>query len=242
MKSTKTARSAVAGLIDHALLHPTMTDDEIVAGCREAVEFGVASVCVKPYAVPLAAAELAGTGVAVGTVIGFPHGSNSADVKALETTWAVEHGANEIDMVVNIAKVLEQDWRYVESEIRAVVLAAAARGAIVKVIFETDYITDDALKRRLCVISEHAGAQFVKTSTGFGFVKQSDGSYNYVGATEHDVKLMREACSAKMGVKASGGIRSHQQAERFRQLGATRLGTSATRAIVEGAGEDLKSY
>src|SRR5262245_22548212 len=105
----------ISSLIDHALLHPRLTDDEIVEGCREAVDFAVASVCVKPYAIPLAVAELAGSRVAVGTVIGFPHGSASSDLKALETSWAIEQGAREVDMVVNVGKVLEADWRYVES-------------------------------------------------------------------------------------------------------------------------------
>lgn len=235
-------RNAIAATIDHALLHPTLTDDEIVAGCREAAELGVASVCVKPCAVPLAAAELRGTGVAVGTVIGFPHGANPTDVKVFEAKWAVERGATELDMVINIAKSLEGDWRYIESEVRAVVQVAALRGAIVKVIFETDYISDDAIKQRLCSICEHAGAHFVKTSTGFGFVKQKNGDYNYVGATEHDIQLMRGACSPKVGVKASGGIRSLSQAQRFLELGATRLGTSASRAIIQAAGEDTTSY
>lgn len=238
----KSPRSPIAGLIDHALLHPTLTDDEIVAGCREAAELGVASVCVKPYAVPLALSELRGTRVAVGTVIGFPHGASATDVKIFETQWSVDQGATEIDMVVNIAKVLEGDWRYVEAEIRAVVQAAASRGALVKVIFETDYLPDDAVKQRLCAVCELAGAHFVKTSTGFGFVKQPNGDYNYRGATEHDIQLMRQNCSAKIGVKASGGIRNFEQAERFRVLGATRLGTSASRAIVEGAGTDAESY
>lgn len=232
----------IAKLIDHALLHPTLTDDEIVAGCKEAAELGVASVCVKPYAVPLAAAELKGTGVAVGTVIGFPHGANPSEVKAFEARWATEHGASEVDMVINIAKALEGDWRYVESDIRAVVEAAAPRKAIVKVILETDFLSDDAIKIRVCQICEQAGAHFVKTSTGFGFVKQKDGDYNYVGATEDDVRLMRRACSPRVGVKASGGIRSFEQAQRFQQLGAARLGTSASRAIVAGAGQDRSSY
>jgi deoxyribose-phosphate aldolase len=232
----------IAASIDHALLHPTMTDDEMIAGCREAAELGVASVCVKPYAVPLAVAELRGTPVAVGTVVGFPHGANPTEVKAFETRWAVERGAREIDMVINVAKALAGEWRYVESDIRAVVEAAAPRGAIVKVILETDFISDDATKQRLCTICEQAGAHFVKTSTGFGFVKQQNGDYNYVGATEHDVQLMRSECSAKVGVKASGGIRSFAQAARFLQLGATRLGTSASRAIVEAAGIDHTGY
>jgi deoxyribose-phosphate aldolase len=232
----------LARLIDHALLHPALTDDEIVAGCREAAELGVASVCVKPCAVPLAAAELRGTGVAVGTVIGFPHGTTPSEVKAFETRWAVERGASEVDMVINVAKALEGNWRYVETDIRAVVQAAAGHGAIVKVILETDFLPDDEVKRRVCAISEQAGAHFVKTSTGFGFVKQPSGDYNYVGATEHDIRLMRESCSLKIGVKASGGIRGLAQAQRFQQLGATRIGTSASRAILAASGTDEESY
>jgi deoxyribose-phosphate aldolase len=233
----------LARLIDHALLHPTLTDDEIVAGCREAAEFGVASVCVKPYAVPLAVAELWGTGVAVGTVIGFPHGSNPTEVKAFETRWAVEHGAVEVDMVINIGKALGGDWLFVENDIRAVAAAAKARRALVKVILETDFVSDESMKKTLCGICARSAVDFVKTSTGFGFVKQADGSYNYVGATEHDVRLMRESVPTRVGVKASGGIRSRAQAEQFRLLGATRIGTSATRTICQSEVADVtKSY
>lgn len=233
---------SIAQTIDHALLHPTLTDDEIVAGCREAIEFGVASVCVKPYAVPLAAAELHGTSVAVGTVIGFPHGSTPSEVKAYETTWAVERGATEVDMVVNIGKVLAGEWKFVENDIAAVVQAAKARGARVKVIFETDLVTDSAAKIELCRICGRLGVDFVKTSTGFGFVKQSGSGYGYRGATEDDIRLMREHSPARVGVKASGGIRSRDEAAKFLELGATRLGTSATRAICESERTDETSY
>jgi deoxyribose-phosphate aldolase len=229
-------------LIDHALLHPTLTDDEIVAGCQEALAFHVASVCVPVHAVPLAVAELTGTDVAVGTVIGFPHGSTATDVKVFETQWAVDRGATEIDVVVNIGKVLGGDWLYVEAELRAVAAAAKTRGAIVKVIVETDFVQRDEDKRRVCEIAARCQADFVKTSTGFGYVKQPSGDYNYRGATPGDIQLFRRAVPTRVGVKASGGIRSREQAALFQQLGATRIGTSATRAICESQTVDSASY
>ena len=238
----KTILPPVHALIDHALLHPTLTDDEIVAGCQEAETFGVASVCVPVHAVPLAVSELTGSQVAVGTVIGFPHGSTATDVKAFETQWAVERGATEIDVVVNIGKVLGGDWHYIESDLRAVVAAAKTRGAVVKVIVETDYITRDEDKVRVCQIAAECHADFVKTSTGFGFVKQPSGDYNYAGATAHDIRLFRAAVPTRVGIKASGGIRSLEQAVAFQQMGATRLGTSATRAICEQQTADPSSY
>lgn len=236
------SRPPLVALIDHALLHPTLTDDEIVAGCREAAEFGVASVCVPVHAVPLAASELAGSSVAVGTVIGFPQGSTATAVKVFETQWAVEHGAREIDVVVNVGKVLGGDWNYVTAELRSVVAAAKSRGGVVKVIVETDFVTRDEDKQRVCQIAAAVGADFVKTSTGFGFVKQASGDYNYVGATPHDVRLFRAAVPPQVGVKASGGIRSRDQALAFQEMGATRLGTSATRAICAATSRDPASY
>ena len=156
-------------LIDHALLHPTMTDDEIREGCNLAARLNLVSVCVKPYAIPLAVEILRGSNTAVGTVIGFPHGSQPTEIKVAESIWALNAGAVELDMVVNIGKVLQGDWVFVERDIRLVVEAAHRRNAIVKVIFETDFITDEKTKRRLCKVSELAGADFVKTSTGFWF-------------------------------------------------------------------------
>ena len=229
-------------LIDHALLHPTLTDDEIIAGCQEAVTYGVASVCVPVHAVPLAVSELTGTHVAVGTVIGFPHGSTATEVKVFEAQWAVDRGATEVDVVVNVGKVLGGDWHYIESELRAIVSAAKTRGAVVKVIIETDYVTRDEDKTRVCQIAADCRAAFVKTSTGFGFVKQPSGDYNYTGATPHDIRLFRAAVPTRVGVKASGGIRSRDQALAFQQMGATRLGTSATRAICGTMVVDLSSY
>ena len=167
----------LAGMIDHSLLHPTLTDEELRAGCETARRCRVASVCIKPYAVRMAAEVLAGSGVAVGAVVGFPHGSNATELKRRETELACRDGATEIDMVVNVGKVLSGDWEYVEKDVKAVVEEAHANGAIVKVIFENDFLSDDEQKIKLCQISEKVGADFVKTSTGYGFVKGADGNY-----------------------------------------------------------------
>lgn len=225
---------SLVSLIDHALLHPTLTEAELRAGCELASELGVASVCVKPYAVSLAASLLAGSKTFVSTVIAFPHGSALPELKAMETRLACEQGAREVDMVVNVGKVLDGDWGYVERDIRAVVDAAHVCGAITKVIFETDYLSEDAVKIKLCEVASRAGAEFVKTSTGFGFTKQPDGSMATRGATEHDVRLMRQHVGPGVQVKASGGIRSYEDARRMVELGATRLGTSASAAIAAG--------
>ena len=232
----------IAALIDHALLHPTMTDGEIQNGCRLAMRYSVASVCVKPYSIPIATEVLKDSIVAVGTVIGFPHGSNPTDVKVLEADWSCKQGAGELDMVVNIGRVLQGDWDFVFQDIKAVCEIARHHNALLKVIFETDYVNQRATKVKLCEICSEIGVDYVKTSTGFGFVKKDVGGYGYVGATEDDVRLMREICPTSVGVKASGGIRDFATAAKFREIGATRLGTSATKAIVEGQGADLASY
>ena len=223
----------IAGMIDHSLLHPTMTDEELEQGCELAARYRVASVCIKPYAVRRAAELLRGSGVAVGTVIGFPHGGNTTEIKRLETAAACRDGATEIDMVINIGKALSGDWEYVEQDIRAVCDEAHGRGAIVKVIFENDYLPDDPVKVRLCEVSERAGADFVKTSTGYGFVKGADGRYGYQGATEHDLRLMRASCSARVQVKAAGGVRDLDGLIRVRELGGTRCGATATAAMLD---------
>lgn len=223
---------SLAKLIDLALLHPTMTDAEMRAGCEKAKKLGVASVCIKPYAVPLAAEILRGSEVAVGTVIGFPHGSNAPEIKAAEAKLACEQGATELDMVVNVGKVIGEDWDYVERDIRAVVEVGRQYKAIVKVIFENDFLPRDELKIKLCEVCARAGADFVKTSTGFGFVKQPSGDYNYRGATEHDVALMRKHSPPNVGVKAAGGVRTEAEGLRMQELGCTRLGTSAPEPII----------
>ncbi len=230
----------LAKMIDHSLLHPTMTDQELEDGCKLAAQYGVASVCIKPYAVKRAAELLRGTGVLVGAVIGFPHGNSTTESKRYETELACKDGAVEIDMVINIGKALSGDWDYVERDVKAVCDEAHRRGAKVKVIFENDYLTQggaglssDDFKRKLCQLCERAGADWVKTSTGYGFVKQPDGSYNYKGATEHDLALMRASVSAKVQVKAAGGVRDLDGLIKVRDLGCSRCGATATAAMLD---------
>lgn len=223
----------LAGMIDHSLLHPTMTDADLEAGCLIAAEYRVASVCIKPYYVRRTAEILAGTGVAVCTVIGFPHGGSVTESKRYETELACREGATEIDMVINIGKALSGDWDYVAADIRAVVEEAHKHGAIVKVIFENDFMPDDATKIRLCQICEAVQADYVKTSTGYGFVKGADGKYSYQGATEHDLVLMRANTSPQVKLKAAGGVRDLDALIRCRDLGCSRVGATATAVMLQ---------
>ncbi len=225
--------SMISQYIDHAVLHPTNTEDDLRAACKKAPQWGVATVCVRPCDVALAAELLKGTSVGVSTVIGFPHGANASCIKAAESRLACEQGATELDMVVNIGRVHGADWDYVEQDIRAVVETGREFGALTKVIFENALLVGDEQKIELCKICISVGAAFVKTSTGFGFHKIPDGYFVAGGATDHDLQLMRENCG-DLGLKASGGIRTYDDALRVVQLGATRIGTSATEAILEG--------
>jgi len=224
--------TSIARYIDHSLLSPTLTDAELRTGCELARELMVAAVCIKPYAVPLAAEILRSSGVAVCTVVGFPHGGNCPEIKAAEAELACRQGASELDMVVNVGRALSGAWDYVEADVRAVVDAAHRHGAITKVIFENDFLPSDEHKIRLCHICDRVQAEFVKTSTGYGFVKQAGGDYNYRGATEHDIRLMRANTSPRMQIKAAGGVRTYADAVRMRELGCTRIGATATAAIV----------
>jgi deoxyribose-phosphate aldolase len=230
----------MAKMIDHSLLHPTMTDQQLEAGCKVAAKYNVASVCIKPYAVKQAVEWLKGSDVKVGAVIGFPHGNSCTESKRYETELACRDGAVEIDMVINIGKAMGGDWAYVETDVKAVCDEAHRHGAKVKAIFENDYLTEggaglssDEFKKRLCEICERAGADWVKTSSGYGFVKQADGSYNYRGATEHDLALMRASCSDRVQVKAAGGVRDLDGLIRVKQLGGTRCGATATAAMLD---------
>ena len=222
-----------ARLIDHSLLQPNLTVAALRDGCDLARRMRVASVCIQPSAVRMAVEWLADSEVAVGTVVGFPHGASQTETKVFEARSACDDGARELDMVVNIGRVLSHDWQYVADDIRAVVDVAHERGALIKVIFENDLLPSDDFKVELCQICERLGADFVKTSTGYGFVKQIDGSYRYRGATEHDVQLMRRHCNASVQIKAAGGIRTYEEALRMYQLGATRIGTTSSRDILE---------
>jgi len=225
----------LAKMIDHSILHPTMTDADLKRECEVAKKYDVASVCVKPYAVKQACALLKGTDVLVGCVIGFPAGNSSIEVKVFETETACRDGAVEIDMVINIGKALQGDWEYIEKEIEAVTKASHKNGAIVKVIFETDYITRDADIVRLCEICTKVGADYVKTSSGFGFVKQANGDYNYQGATLANLKLMKKSVGPRVKVKAAGGVRNLDQLIAVKEAGCTRSGATATIAMLEEA-------
>ena len=226
---------SIAKMIDHSLLHPTLTDQELVEGCQLARRHAVASVCIKPYAVPLAREILAGSDVRVGTVVGFPHGNSRVDVKLKEAAAALADGAVELDMVVNIGKVLSRDWPYVSDEIRSLNDWVVSKGALLKVIFETDFLRDDVDKSKLCEICNAHAVAFVKTSTGYGFVKRENGMYAYAGATDHDLALMRKECAASIQIKAAGGIRTLDDVLRVQALGVTRVGATATEAILAEA-------
>jgi len=214
---------SIASMIDHTLLKPDATQQEIAQLCFEARKHGFASVCVNPTWVPLCAQLLQASSVKVCTVIGFPLGATSSETKAFETETAIRQGATEIDMVINIGALKARDLETVAKDIRGVVNSAHSHGIIVKVIIETALLTDEE-KTIASLLSKEAGADFVKTSTGFA------GG----GATAHDVALMRKAVGPEMGVKASGGVRTFEDAENMIKAGATRIGASAGVKIIQG--------
>jgi deoxyribose-phosphate aldolase len=226
----------LAKTIDHALLHPTMTDSEIVSGLALAGRLKVAAACVKPYSVAVARDVLSDSGVLICAVVGFPHGSSTTTIKVAEAEEAVREGAREIDVVVNVGKVLGGDWEYVTNEIRAVNDAVVKHGGdALKVIFENDFLEDKHIVH-LCRICSALGVAFVKTSTGFGFVKQPGGLlYACRGATVPHLRLMRANVGPIVHVKAAGGIRTLDELLLAMALGATRIGTSATEAILDEA-------
>lgn len=225
----------IAKMIDHSILHPTFTDEDLVKHCKIAVKYNVATVCVKPYHVRKAYEIIEKSDVAVCAVIGFPHGNSTIDIKKAETLQVIADGAKEVDMVVNAGKVLQNDWDYIDEELKTINDACTRNGAILKVIFETDFVTEDADKIRLCEICNKYNIAFVKTSTGYGFVKGEDGRYSYSGATEHDLKLMRQHCNPGVQVKAAGGVRNLEQLLKVREWGATRIGATATEEIIDAA-------
>jgi deoxyribose-phosphate aldolase len=225
----------LAKMIDHSILHPSMTDEDLKRECAIAKKYDVASVCVKPYMVKQAKALLKGTDVFVGCVIGFPAGNSTIPVKVFEAETACKEGAVEIDMVINIGKALQGDWNYIEEEIKAVTEVCHLNGAIVKVIFETDYIIKQEDIIKLCEICTKVGADYVKTSSGFGFVKGADGKYDYTGATIPNLILMRQHSGSKVKVKAAGGVRTLDQLLAVKEAGCTRCGATATITIMEEA-------
>ena len=225
----------IAKMIDHSILHPTFTDNDLEKNCEIAQKYDVATVCVKPYHVRTASEILKGSNVAVCAVIGFPHGNSTIDIKESEALQVINDGATEVDMVVNIGKVLQNDWNYVNKELSTINDVCIQNGAILKVIFETDFVTSDKNKIKLCELCNINKIAFVKTSTGYGFVKREDGFYNYSGATEHDLKLMRKHCNSAVQIKAAGGVRNLDQVLKVKELGVTRVGATATKIIIEEA-------
>jgi deoxyribose-phosphate aldolase len=213
---------AIAKRIDHSLLSPTLGGVELESGCRLAARYGVASVCIKPFAVAMAEKILRGTGVEVGTTLGFPHGGHATAVKVFEARQAMADGATELDMVINIGQALSGEWDAVASDIEAVTKAAHEGGAIVKVIFENCYLNDDQ-KVRLCQICGEVGADYVKTSTGYGSG----------GATLDDLRLMRRSSPPKVKLKAAGGIRTLDGMIECAELGCDRIGASRTAEILD---------
>ncbi|MCJ1301273.1 hypothetical protein MMC08_004072 [Hypocenomyce scalaris] len=227
----------LAKMLDHSLLHPTMTDADISSGLALSKKYAVAAACIKPYSIPAAREILAGTDVKICAVIGFPAGNSTTKVKVFEATEAVRAGATEVDMVVNVGKVLGGEWGYVEEEVRAINEAVVGQGGILKVIFENDYLAEAEIVR-LCEICTGVGLAFVKTSTGYGFVKDAKtGMYSYKGATVPHLRLMRKHCGKEVKIKAAGGVRSLDELIRVRALGVSRVGATATVAILEEARE-----
>ena len=212
----------IAKMIDHSLLRPTLTADELDAGCELALAYDVASVCILPYRLKRCAEILAGSTVRASTTIGFPHGGHTTAVKLAEARRALDDGGQELDMVCNLSAVLGGEWDYVRGDVEAVVAAAHDRGQKVKVIFENCYLADEH-KVRLCEICGEIGADWVKTSTGYG-----EG-----GATVEDIKLMRAHAPAAVQVKAAGGVRTLDALLEMRALGCTRVGASRTKDMLD---------
>jgi deoxyribose-phosphate aldolase len=223
---TKTYRGytleQVAKTIDHSILKPDFTYADVEAGAQLALKFKTASYCIRPMDVAAAAKALAGSMVNVCTVIGFPHGSTTSAVKAFEAADAIKNGATEIDMVINVSALLSGDYDFVEQDIRGVVEVAHAAGASVKVIFETAFLNDELIVKA-CELTEQAGADYVKTSTGFASE----------GATLHNVKLMKATVGDRLKVKSSGGVRTLDQLIDYMDAGVTRSGCSATQQVLE---------
>jgi deoxyribose-phosphate aldolase len=214
--------SDIAKMIDHSLLNPTLTQSDLESGISLARAYDVASVCIMPYYLARCSQRLAGSSVMPSTTIGFPHGGHTSAIKVAEAKAALADGCRELDMVVNVSKVLSGDWRYVRDDIRGVIDVAHEAGQKVKVIFENSYLQDDH-KRRLCEICGELRADWVKTSTGYGSG----------GATIEDLKLMREHSPPHVQVKAAGGVRDLEMLLRVRQLGVSRVGASRTKEMLD---------
>lgn len=217
-----TTYEQLAKMIDHSLLRPQLTEQDVIQGCQVALRYRVANVTVRPADVELAVSLVQGSDVKVGTVAGFPHGSSTTATKLFETEDVLKRGAQEVDVVINIGRLLSRQFRYVEEEIRQITELCHAYGAIVKIIFENAYLTDD-LKIAACQMCKAAGADFAKTSTGFA----------PSGATLEDLRLMYKHCAPEVKVKAAGGVRTLEAAIQVYEVGCSRLGATATVEILE---------
>jgi deoxyribose-phosphate aldolase len=225
----------IAKLIDHAALAPTLTLPQLAAECKLAARYQVASICIKPCHVLAARDHLAGSGVEVGVVIAFPHGNSTVAVKEFECRQVLADGATEVDVVVNLGKVLEEDWAYVRDELARINRLCVDSGAICKVIFENVLLGDDKYKIQLCEICSDVRVAFVKTSTGYNFAKKDGRPDPNNGATDHDLILMRKHSAPHVGVKAAGGVRDLDALLRVVGLGVTRIGTKDTAIIMDEA-------
>lgn len=238
-------KEKISSMIDHTLLNPFTGIQSIEKLCSQAKKYNFASVCVNPSFVNVAKENLKDSKVKVCTVVGFPLGAIPSENKAFETTLAIQNGADEIDMVINLNSAFDKDFDFVQSDIESVVKAAKDEGSkigkniIVKVILETCFLDDESIKQ-CCVCAKNAKADFVKTSTGFAICKNDDGTLKPNGATYHHVKLMAETVGSELKVKASGGIRSASDAKTFLEAGASRIGTSSGVQIVDTWNESEK--
>ena len=221
----------IAGMIDHSLLHPTLTDDQLLEGCETALLYRTASVCIKPYALPIAVSILKDSPVKVGTVVSFPHGNCDTKVKVDEARQAIDDGAQEIDMVINTGKALSENWEFIEYEVNLVLELTRAHDVTLKIIFENDFLGEEEIIE-LCKICSDLQVPYVKTSTGYGFVKQPNGFYAYKGATLMDLEIMKEFVKPPTKIKAAGGIRTLDDVLLMRKIGVSRVGTTSTVSIL----------
>ena len=227
----------IAQLLDHTVIHPTATMEDMKAGIELAKKYNVAAICVKPYAIPMAVEMLKKSDVKPCSLVGFPQGCSTKEVKVFETEHACKQGAKEVDMVVNIGKALEGDWDYIKDELIAIKSVCKEYNVALKVIFENVYINSDEVKIKLSQVCSACEVDYIKTSTGFAFVKLENGEYKANGATYNDVDLMVKNASGNTAVKAAGGVRTIDQVLKYKELGVGRIGTSATESILKQAEE-----
>ncbi len=237
--SEKLTSHDIAKMIDHSLLHPTLGDKELKEGCELALKYDVGSCCVKPYHVKMTADLLKGSTVQVCSVVSFPHGNSTTKIKVAETEQSIADGATEIDLVCNVARVLEGNWDYVEAEISAVTAVTKANNAFVKLIYAADYLNNEQIAQ-LSQVCNRAGVKWLKTSTGYNYQTNDEGQLFYEGASDRVLKIMHDNAGEGVEVKAAGKCRDLARFMEVREkYGVTRVGTGQTAAVVEEAREKL---